>query len=85
MVLAAAAPSLAQENSLRNAVAADYRTNLASLFDHFHRNPELSGREVQTSARLAQERRSLGYEVTRGVGGTGGCRFRGNGHDGRLS
>jgi hippurate hydrolase len=45
--------------------------NLAELFDHFHRNPELSGREVQTSARMAQELRALGYEVTTGVGGTG--------------
>ena len=61
----------AQERSLHDAVAADYRTNLAELFDHFHRNPELSGREVQTSARMAQELRALGYEVTTGVGGTG--------------
>ena len=61
----------AQERSLHDAIAADYRTNLAELFDHFHRNPELSGREVQTSARMAQELRALGYEVTTGVGGTG--------------
>ena len=76
LILAAAlaglsTPALAQEASLRDAVAADYRTNLAELFDHFHRNPELSGREVQTSARMAQELRALGYEVTTGVGGTG--------------
>jgi amidohydrolase len=37
----------------------------------FHRNPELSGREFETSKRLAQELRSLGYEVTEGVGKTG--------------
>jgi amidohydrolase len=63
-------PAWAQGN-LREAVARDYRANLAALFDHFHRNPELSGREVQTSARMAQELRALGYEVTTGVGGTG--------------
>ena len=61
----------AQDQALRDAVASDYRANLAALFDHFHRNPELSGREVQTSARMARELRALGYEVTTGVGGTG--------------
>jgi amidohydrolase len=64
-------PALAQQRPLRDAVAQDYRDNLAALFDHFHRNPELSGREVNTSARMAQELRTLGYEVTTGVGGTG--------------
>ena len=66
-----AMPAMAQDVSLRDAVAADYRANLGGLFDHFHRNPELSGREVRTSARMAQELRALGYEVTTGVGGTG--------------
>ncbi|HEY5713098.1 MAG TPA: amidohydrolase [Allosphingosinicella sp.] len=75
LILAAAltalsAPSFAQ-SGLREAVARDYRDHLSALFDHFHRNPELSGREVQTSARMAQELRALGYEVTTGVGGTG--------------
>jgi amidohydrolase len=70
MLATASGPALAQSN-LREAVAQDYRANLGALFDHFHRNPELSGREVQTSARMAQELRALGYEVTTGVGGTG--------------
>jgi len=65
----AAAP--AQQAPLRDAVARDYRDNLGALFDHFHRNPELSGRETQTAARMARELRALGYEVTTGVGGTG--------------
>ncbi|MGN6050876.1 hypothetical protein ACP6NE_31965, partial [Pseudomonas aeruginosa] len=47
-----AGPSLAQgagsDAGLKAAVQADYDANLASLFDHFHRNPELSGLEVQT-------------------------------------
>jgi hippurate hydrolase len=71
LALAAQAPAQAQTNDLHAAIARDYRDNLAALFDHFHRNPELSGREVQTSARMAQELRALGYEVTTGVGGTG--------------
>ena len=69
--LALASPALAQDNSLRDAVARDYRDNLGALFDHFHRNPELSGRETRTAARMAQELRLLGYDVTTGVGGTG--------------
>ncbi len=78
-VMALAAPLFAQDSSLRSAVAEDYRTNLARLFDHFHRNPELSGREVQTSARMARELRSLGYDVTENVGGTGVVAVLGNG------
>jgi amidohydrolase len=61
----------AADAALRNDIAADYRERLAGLFEHFHRNPELSGREVETSKRLAQELRALGYEVTEGVGKTG--------------
>ena len=71
IALALNAPAQAQDRALHEAVAADYRANLAALFDHFHQNPELSGREVNTSARMAQELRALGYEVTTGVGGTG--------------
>jgi hippurate hydrolase len=67
----AAAPAFAQDTALRAAVEADYDANLGALFDHFHRNPELSGMETQTAARMASELRALGYEVTEGVGGTG--------------
>jgi amidohydrolase len=49
----------------------DYKTNLEPLFLHFHRNPELSFREARTAARMAQELRRLGLEVTEKVGGTG--------------
>ncbi len=61
----------AADPKVRSDIAADYRDHLAALFDHFHRNPELSGREVETSKRLAAEIRALGYDVTEGVGGTG--------------
>lgn len=71
LALATQAPVQAQDRALHEAVAADYRANLAGLFDHFHQNPELSGREVNTAARMAQELRALGYDVTTGVGGTG--------------
>jgi amidohydrolase len=69
--IAAGTIAEAADPALRNDVAADYRDRLATLFDHFHRNPELSGKEVETSKRLATEIRALGYEVTEGVGGHG--------------
>ncbi|GAA0644333.1 amidohydrolase [Brevundimonas lenta] len=71
LLAVSAAPAFAEDAALRAAVQADYEANLGALFDHFHRNPELSGMEVQTSARMAEELRALGYDVTTGVGGTG--------------
>ncbi len=38
---------------------------------HFHQYPELSNREVKTSAKIAEHLRSLGIEVTTGVAKTG--------------
>lgn len=58
-------------NELSDTVQIDYDQHLASLFDYFHRNPELSSMEVKTAARMAEELRDAGYEVTEGVGGTG--------------
>ena len=44
---------------------------LDALYVDLHKNPELSMKEQRTSARMAEELRKLGYEVTAGVGGTG--------------
>jgi hippurate hydrolase len=41
------------------------------LYRQFHRQPELSHKEVETARRLAAEWRKTGAEVTTGVGGTG--------------
>jgi hippurate hydrolase len=41
------------------------------LYLDLHQNPELSSHETQTAAKLAARLRSLGYEVTEHVGGTG--------------
>ena len=49
----------------------DYQNYLASLWDHFHRNPELSLMETKTAKRLSQELRDTGFDVTENVGGTG--------------
>jgi len=50
-----------------NAVLPDAR----ALYMDLHQHPELSGHEMQTAATLASKLRTLGYEVTEHVGGTG--------------
>lgn len=44
---------------------------LDALYKHLHAHPELSFREKETSARIAQEFRTAGFEVTTHVGGYG--------------
>lgn len=41
------------------------------LYLDLHQHPELSSHETQTAAKMADKLRSLGYEVTEHVGGTG--------------
>ena len=56
---------------LGDAVKQDYDEHLAGLFDHFHRNPELSTIEHETARRMAMELSLADFNVTEGVGGTG--------------
>ncbi len=71
-VLSISLPVLAQSPAgLREAIEADYENHLWPLFDHWHRNPELSLVEHKTAARLAKELRESGFQVREGVGGTG--------------
>jgi amidohydrolase len=44
---------------------------LDALYLDLHQHPELSMKEQRTSAKMAEELRKAGYEVTSGVGGTG--------------
>ncbi|KQW71880.1 peptidase M20 [Phenylobacterium sp. Root77] len=44
---------------------------LDALYKDLHAHPELGFQEKRTAAKLAAEMRSLGLEVTEGVGGTG--------------
>ena len=71
LCLATVLDAHAADVKLRSDIASDYREHLGPLFEHFHRNPELSGKEIETSKRLAAEIRSLGYDVTENVGGHG--------------
>jgi len=70
-------------DDLATSVRADYDSRLWDLFEHFHRNPELSTIEHETAARMAEELRDAGFEVTEGVGGTGLVAMMRNG-DGPL-
>ena len=47
------------------------RPALLKLYEHLHAHPELSFHEEKTSARMAEEIRALGFEVTEKVGGFG--------------
>jgi hippurate hydrolase len=69
MTILLVAPTVAAD--LNSAVQDDYENYLASLFDYFHRNPELSTVEFETAKRMAAELRAAGFDVTENVGGTG--------------
>ncbi|WP_339824026.1 amidohydrolase [uncultured Parasphingorhabdus sp.] len=60
----------AQADGLKDAITADL-PSLMEIYRDLHSNPELSGEEVRTAAKLAVEARRLGFKVTEKVGGTG--------------
>jgi hippurate hydrolase len=68
-LLLIAVPTPASE--LADSIKQDYDAHLAGLWDHFHRNPELSLVEFETAERMASELRAAGFTVTESVGGTG--------------
>lgn len=72
-LLFAATPALSADipTDLSDHIQADYDANLSELFVHFHKNPELSFREFETSKRIASELTALGFDVTTEVGQTG--------------
>ena len=79
-VLTISVPASGQSSpGLREAIDADYESHLWPLFDHWHRNPELSLVEHKTAARLAKELRDSGFNVREGVGGTGVVAIMANG------
>jgi len=45
--------------------------SLESLYKDLHAHPEIGFQEVRTAARMAEEMKKLGFEVTEKVGGTG--------------
>ena len=71
LALAASAPAQAQDRALREAIARDYRDQPRRAVRAFPPQPRALRPRGNTAARMAQELRALGYEVTDGVGGTG--------------
>ncbi len=70
LVLASLLTCAYAQNSTPKEVESVYPDAHAFYLD-LHQNPELSAHETQTAAKLAGRLRSLGYEVTEHVGGTG--------------
>jgi hippurate hydrolase len=66
-----AAPAIA-EPQYASEIRADYDKSLAAMWDDFHRNPELSFKEVRTAAKMAAALKAVsGMRVTERIGGTG--------------
>jgi len=49
----------------------DMRDELAQFYVDLHRHPELSGQELRTSEKAAEQLRRSGFDVTTGIGGHG--------------
>jgi len=58
-------------SNISDAIDKDYQQHLAPLWDHFHRNPELSLMEHKTAKRLSKELTAIGFDVNERIGGTG--------------
>ncbi len=76
----AASSSAALRSEVSAAVNREY-VSLDALYKHLHTHPELSFQEKESAARMADELRRAGFEVTEGVGGFGvvGVLRNGNG------
>lgn len=70
LTLLLAAAALAQNPAPSKQVQAA-SADVYKLYVDLHEHPELSSHETQTAAKLASRLRSLGYDVTEHVGGTG--------------
>lgn len=62
--------STSASNTIEQAIAADHE-RLTALRRDLHRNPELSNREHETSARIELELRELGLEIKTGLASNG--------------
>lgn len=63
--------SMAADTMAPAAWYTEHADSLLELYRHLHQNPELSTREKETAARMAQELRDIGIQVTTDVGGHG--------------
>jgi len=70
LIAALAASAWAQNAASSQEVESTYAAAQALYLD-LHQHPELSSHETETAAKLAQRLRTLGYDVTEHLGGTG--------------
>ncbi len=61
----------ATANDTIQTTSLDEQTYLLALYQHLHRNPEISFQEVTTAKRIARELNTAGFTVTTGIGGHG--------------
>ena len=67
-ILLCATAAFAQNNSSIDSFIQKEYASLENLYKHLHSNPELSYQEEKTAARIAEELRKLGFEVTEQFG-----------------
>lgn len=70
LVLVFLTTQLYAQNKIQPLIDKEYG-DLESLYEHLHTHPELSFAEEKTAARLADELRKIGFEVTENFGGYG--------------
>lgn len=64
------AAAVPQQSAIGGAIAKDME-GLMTLYRELHANPELSGQETATAAKLAKRLKAMKFDVTDKVGGTG--------------
>src|SRR5271165_3259400 len=65
-----AAAQVVPDDAVARSVDKEY-PSLLELYKHIHAHPELSMHEKETAARIGEELRQAGFDVTTGVGGNG--------------
>jgi amidohydrolase len=59
------------QNEIISKLADEEAARYYNLYVDLHKNPELSFMEFETSKKMANELKSIGFEVTTGIGGNG--------------
>src|SRR5260370_41572541 len=78
LLMLAAVTAWPQNSPLKDQVESVF-PDAQALYVDFHQHPELSSHETRTAALMASKLRSLGYEVTENIGGTGNAAIMKNG------
>jgi hippurate hydrolase len=71
LVTASVAAVAATPNAFSDSDISRIYPDIEKVYLDLHQNPELSGHETRTAAKMAEGLRTLGFDVTEHVGGTG--------------